>query len=1489
MEGDQPSPSPSPNPSTLLRDISNFKTPKHSSRNPTLHSPFPHFFTASKQTPSSSSSAFRRRTSIVPSSRSKAARKLKAFELEQFQSSRKAQIRKEKSLKCLAKSLTAWLNFLFKNPKSCGCDLSAFTGATRLENVGTVFANGKRDSWPGVDVGVDGAWRTPKRQRDKSWQVAHLADEEPLLSLPAFSSLEISMREVCSFEDLTQRMRAYLNSGSCKEVLSMMSQVAKNIDEGRFKMKAHCPIVTDVGMKEKATRVLMAYNPIWLRIGLYIIFGGDSLLPTVEVKSDQENLFLKMVVEKQFFSHAGLAKVYAYNKLVEGLYRPGYFEALGNVILKRFLLLVLILDRAKSQSSLPINYGIDGIDGGSPLLFISQSSIKSSRQVIYDFLSSEVMHGEGNLLAHLVIIGYKVHYQQYALLDYDFTIKELFEDLQDGIRLCRVIQLLQHDASILTKMAVPSETRKKNLANCQLAVQYLKQAAVSLNDDDGVMIVAEDVANGDKELTLSMLWNIFVHLQLPLLINKKLLLEEISKVKGANLDHSKYKTANLMEMLLEWIQVICQKYDIKVDSFVSLVDGKAMWCLVDYYFHKELRCSYFHKGVKDANYEEFILLPADNADAVHSFILSQKLTSILGNFPEVVQTSDILEHNGPCNEQSVIVLLVFLSSQLIGRKNMDMLNLHKILGCNCQSPHKKRLSLEKCLLNCEKPVKENESDEYRDAVKTVRAIRIWWEDLAKQNNSSVHKPSVSYVRCHVARQQYSDIQREKAANLIQSYLRGSIERHKFLKIKSAAFLLQNVILAWLGVKQMGAFKKSSSSDIEQQPFGWREHSPTFQRYFKFLVERHSFIRLRKSALLIQKTVRAWIKQRHQSERMFSFESKLIDGELIVKDLQSNAEDNIQVAWGELALHTSFSNQCIAATKIQSHWHGWFVRKNFLSQRRAVIEIQSMIRYLKCQMVFQRCKLATRSAIIIQSHIRGWVSRREANRLRHQIVVIQSHWRGWLMRKDFLNQKNAIIKVQNGVRCIKCWENFQSYRNAAIEIQRFVRGQVDRRRLVGASCLRSVMHHCCMDEITIDFIQSPELKVRLYSVLKLQRWWKRVLWMKSRTRAVIVIQSYVRRWIAKQVAIKEWHCIVVIQSHWRGWLMRKNFLNQKNAIIKIQNGVRCIKCWENFQSYRNAAIEIQRFVRGQVDRRRLVGASCLHSVMHHCCMDEISIDFIQSPELKVRLYSVLKLQRWWKRVLWMKSRTRAVTVIQSYVRRWIAKQVAIKEWHRVVVIQSYWKGYLARKKSKEQLQDLRIRVQKSAANVDDSMRLINRLVAALSELLNLRSVSSILHICATLDVSTTHSQKCCEELVSAGAIDTLLKLINSVSRSIPDQEVLKYALSTLRNLARYPHLAEVLIDAHGSVKTFLWEFMRNKEEVYFIASELLKKLCSTQRGCDAVHKQSALLKRLYSFAEDLKRKASNDKRNGRSLALRDSTERRLREVEELLKLITTGKA
>ena len=63
------------------------------------------------------------------------------------------------------------------------------------------------------------------------------------------------------------------------------------------------------------------------------------------------------------------------------------------------------------------------------------------------------------------------------------------------------------------KIVVPSDTRKKNVVNCGIAMQHLKQVGVPLFDEDGSIIVGEDIVSGDKELTLSLLWNIFIHLQ----------------------------------------------------------------------------------------------------------------------------------------------------------------------------------------------------------------------------------------------------------------------------------------------------------------------------------------------------------------------------------------------------------------------------------------------------------------------------------------------------------------------------------------------------------------------------------------------------------------------------------------------------------------------------------------------------------------------------------------------------------------------------------------------------------------------------------------------------------------------------------------------------------------------------------------------------------------------------------------------------------------
>lgn len=256
-------------------------------------------------------------------------------------------------------------------------------------------------------------------------------------------------------------------------------------------------------------------------------------------------------------------------------------------------------------------------------------------------------------------------------------------------------------------------------------------------------------------------------------------------------------------------------------------------------------------------------------------------------------------------------------------------------------------------------------------------------------------------------------------------------------------------------------------------------------------------------------------------------------------------------------------------------------------------------------------------------------------------------------------------------------------------------------------------------------------------------------------------------------------------------------------------------------------------------------------------------------------------------MFLESRKRAAIIIQSHVRCWIAQRAAFRKKKCITVIQAFIKAYHVRKASKKEVADIRSRIQKASSQIDDGMRLLNRLIAALSQISDCRSISSIRQTCTTLSFATELSEKCCETLVGAGAVDILLKQIPKLNRGIPDQEVLKQVLITLRNIARFPNLRPVLANTPQLVNIIFQELLRNKEDGFFIACGILKNLCQSKEG----HEITAgvlqhRIKRLCSVVEDLEKKVEHDKRNGRTGAKKeDSARRRLGEAASLYHLLT----
>jgi hypothetical protein len=66
-------------------------------------------------------------------------------------------------------------------------------------------------------------------------------------------------------------------------------------------------------------------------------------------------------------------------------------------------------------------------------------------QAVSQFLRGRLV-GEGNVVRHLEMLGFKLHYKQSALLEYPFAVHNLAADLRDGLRLTRLIELLSGES-----------------------------------------------------------------------------------------------------------------------------------------------------------------------------------------------------------------------------------------------------------------------------------------------------------------------------------------------------------------------------------------------------------------------------------------------------------------------------------------------------------------------------------------------------------------------------------------------------------------------------------------------------------------------------------------------------------------------------------------------------------------------------------------------------------------------------------------------------------------------------------------------------------------------------------------------------------------------------------------------------------------------------------------------------------------------------------
>lgn len=312
----------------------------------------------------------------------------------------------------------------------------------------------------------------------------------------------------------------------------------------------------------------------------------------------------------------------------------------------RSLMLILLLDKAKAQ----------GVVEGC--LFQSLSPYKSSVSVLQAF-GNLLLPSLGDIIRPLSHINYAVEVTQHPLQEYKYHISNLAVGLRDGLILARLVEILlfqkplnygnKDDGELpLTQyLKYPCPSRALKVHNIHISLSALRKttsAATWLTST----ITAEDIVDGHREKTLTLLWSLISQFGFPLLINWNELRRDIIHRSIGHISSERQKVLTGKDsgkLLLMWAQTIAATKEIDVTNYTtSFADGRALEAIVDAYLPFFPPCANENASAKPQS-------------------LSSKLTHLgcSKSFSSLFQTSTARIPSG--NE--TLTTLTFLASRLL--------------------------------------------------------------------------------------------------------------------------------------------------------------------------------------------------------------------------------------------------------------------------------------------------------------------------------------------------------------------------------------------------------------------------------------------------------------------------------------------------------------------------------------------------------------------------------------------------------------------------------------------------------------------------------------------------------------------------------------------------------------------------------------------------------------------------------------------------------
>ncbi|KAJ7986238.1 hypothetical protein DPEC_G00337880 [Dallia pectoralis] len=999
-------------------------------------------------------------------------------------------------------------------------------------------------------------------------------------------------KEEMSFSAYTARRRLNrLRRSACQlftsdSMVKAIQRLELEVEAKRLRIRKDRHLWKDIGERQKVLNWLLSYNPLWLRIGLETIYGE-----VISLETNRDVMGLAMFILKRLLWNPDIAAEFRHAK-VPNLYKDGHEEALSRFTLKKLLLLVCFLDKAKESRLIDHD----------PCLFCMDAEFKSTKDLLLVF-SSDFLSGEGILPRHLGYMGFPVSHSQKPLDEFNFAVKNLAVDLKCGIRLVRVMELFIQDWSLSRKLRIPTISRLQKIHNVDIALQVLRSRGVDLKDEHGAVIDSRDIVDGHREKTLSLLWKIIFTFQVEVLLNEDQLKEEIGFLKRTwntkqrlnslkcnkcvlqkttkprhQFEHSSSK----IMLLMDWVNAVCQFYQLKAENFtVSFSDGRALCYLIHHYHPRHLpaeRVSLHTTQTVECSQKVRVELDCSSSDSDTSFETCPSNQN--GSESPSIKFKELLE-----NEKSNFRLVNMAVSELGGVPAMinpaDMSNTipnEKVVTCYLSFLCARLLDL-------------------RNETRAARVIQGAWRKHCLKINLVLYQ------------------ERNVAAAKIQMLVRQFLQRRRTVRQDAAAIVIQ---AAWRGYSarhalnlrkkaQLWALQDAAATTIQAQ---WKRHVAvknyrrlrlhivSVQALWRMKLEVAAYKRIQKAASLIQKHVRAWILAREQLERYRSLKSAAVKIQRNYRrwkterlHRENHAASVIQTAFKKW--HSDvMARKAAAALTIQSCYRMHRCKKRYLNIRRSSLLIQSWYRGHVQRQRFETLTLQHQSAIVIQRAFRASIIRKQ---MTLASLRIQRWFRASVQRdaerQRFLKMRRAAVTIQSAYRQHMTRRLLLQRHQKATVIQSAFRSFFDRREYLSLRRSVIVVQQQFRAKLFGDKSRKQYLALR-YSVLRIQAIYRgrsvrrRI---QNEHECATLIQSYYRRHVCQSQFRSRKEAVLVIQTQYRAYLAGKDerikFLQVKKAALTLQACFYGMRVRQELREKHRAATVLQNAVRVFFCRRR----------------------------------------------------------------------------------------------------------------------------------------------------------------------------------------------------------------------------------------------------------------------------------------------------------------